>query len=187
MLEIKKVEPPTFFKSWVKDKKDSQRLREFILEKEQQHVCCYCEKGITPDNSDSHLDHVRPQHRFPKLKNDYRNLVVSCQTPGRCGIAKKSKFDDHFIVPTEENPEDYLTYFINGEIRAIDNNKKANVTIEMLNLNAPRLVEVRRALFRQLNDMKNSIADFEIYFNEYPTFIKYFKESFNKPTEHASR
>jgi uncharacterized protein (TIGR02646 family) len=178
MLEIKKVEPPTFFNSWVKDKKNSQRLREFILENEQQHVCCYCEKGITPDNSDSHLDHVRPEHRFPKHKNDYRNLVVSCQTPGRCGIAKKSKFDDDFIVPTEENPGKYLTYFTNGEIRAIENNKKAVVTIKILNLNAPSLVGARRTLFLQLNKMKNSGIDVETNFKEYPTFIKYFKENY---------
>jgi len=181
MLEIKKVEPPTFFKSWVKDnKKYGQRLREFILEKEQQHACCYCEKGITPDNidTDSHLDHVRPRDKFPQFKNDYHNLVVSCQTPGRCGNAKGSQFNNHFIVPTEENPGDYLTYFINGEMRAIANNKKANVTIEMLNLNAPRLVGARRALFLQLNTMKNSCADFETYFKEYPTFIKYFKENY---------
>ncbi len=179
MLEIKKVEPPNFFNSWVKDKKDSQRLREFILEKEQQHVCCYCEKGITPDNIDSHLDHVRPQHISPELKNDYRNLVVSCQTPGRCGKAKKSKFDaQYFIIPTEEKPGDYLTYSPNGEIRAIDNNKKANVTIEMLNLNASPLVGARRTLFLRLNIMKNSIAEFEKHFDEYPTFIKYFKENY---------
>ncbi|MDQ1355094.1 MAG: hypothetical protein QG657_5403 [Acidobacteriota bacterium] len=180
MLEIKKVEPPTFFNSWVKDKKDSQRLREFILEKEQQHVCCYCEKGITPDNSDSHLDHVRSQHRFPKLKNDYHNLVVSCQTPNRCGIAKRSKFDDHFIVPTEENPADYLTYSPSGEIRAIENNKKAVVTIKILNLNAARLVKTRRTLFLKLKTMKDSVPPdlLETYFNEYPTFIKYFKENY---------
>lgn len=178
MLEIHKDETPGFFKDWVEDnQKHGQQLKEFILQKEQQQVCCYCEKGITSHN-DSHIEHIRPRDKFPQLKNNYQNLVVSCITPGRCGNAKGNKFNKHFIVPTEENPEEYLTYSPNGEIRAIDNNKKATVTIEILNLNAPRLVGARRTLFIRLNDMKETFTTFQEYFNEYPTFIKYFKDNY---------
>ncbi|MCU0287357.1 MAG: TIGR02646 family protein [Acidobacteria bacterium] len=181
MLEIKKTEQPCFFNSWIKNNKEyGKQLKEFILENEQQEVCCYCEKSIPPHNidSNSHIEHVRPRDKFPGLKNDYHNLVVSCQTPGRCGNAKGNKFNDHFIVPTEENPGDYLTYFTNGEIRAINNNNKANVTIEMLNLNAPRLVGARRTLFIKLSSMRDLVNELETYFKEYPTLIKYFKENY---------
>ncbi|HLP58686.1 MAG TPA: retron system putative HNH endonuclease [Candidatus Deferrimicrobium sp.] len=176
MLEIHKDKAPDFFKDWLKNNQEhGQLLKEFILEKEQQQVCCYCEKGITSLN-DSHIEHIRPRDKFPQLKNNYQNLVVSCITPGRCGNAKGNKFNKHFIVPTEENPGEFLTYSPNGEIRAIDNNKKAAVTIEILNLNTPRLVGARRTLFIRLNNMKETFTDFQEFFKEYPTFIKYFKD-----------
>jgi uncharacterized protein (TIGR02646 family) len=180
MLHIKKDKPPDFFNSWIQNKKEyNQRLREYILEHEQRRVCCYCEKGVKAHPDDSHVEHVRPQDRFPKLKDDYRNLLVSCQTAGRCGNGKGNRFSAHFIVPTEEDSADYLTYSPNGEIRPLGNKKKAAETIGILNLNAYSLVKARRTLFVQLNEMKGS-EDFEEildYFSEYPTFISYFKEN----------
>lgn len=179
MLEIKKANVPDFFDSWIKDNKEySQRLRGFILENEQKNVCCYCEKGISPVQEESHIDHIRPQDKFPKLKNDYCNLAVSCMTAKRCGNAKGNQFNMDFIVPTEENPGNYLTYSASGEIRSVNDNRKGIETIRMLNLNAPSLVGARRALFLQLNAIKDSIDDFSNYFHEYPTLIKYFKENY---------
>lgn len=178
MLEIKKVKAPDFFSSWVKNKEYGHKLKEFMLENEQGKVCCYCEKGIKADKNESHIEHIRPQDKFPKLKNDYHNLVVSCQTHGRCGKAKENKFSENFIVPTEENPEHYLTYSPNGEIRAIDDNVKGIETINILNLNDHSLVGTRRTLLKNLIGMSGSLDDFERYFNEYPTFIKYFKENY---------
>jgi uncharacterized protein (TIGR02646 family) len=178
VLEIKKVRQPDFFDSWIKNKKEfGHQLRKFMLEKEQLNACCYCEKGIT-DPNDSHIDHIRPQAKFSKLKHDYNNLVVSCQTKGRCGNAKGNKFNEHFIVPTEENPGAYLNYSPNGEIIPIDNNKKGTETIKILNLNAHALVKTRRVLFIQLDAMRDSLDNFENWFKEYPTFIKYFKENY---------
>lgn len=179
MLEIKKVNPPDFFNSWIKNEREyGQRLREFILEKEQKNVCCYCEKGTASDNKESHIEHIRPRDKFPKLKTAYYNLVVSCQTAKRCGNAKGNQFNKDFIVPTEENPGNYLTYSPNGEIRALDDNRKGIETINIVNLNAASLVSARRTLFLQLNSMKGSIENFAQYFNEYPTFINYFKENY---------
>ena len=179
MLEIKKVKAPDFFSTWVKNKKEHGcQLREFMLRKEQGNVCCYCEKGITPRQDDSHIDHIRPQDKFPQLKSNYDNLVVSCETAARCGKTKKNKFSEYFIVPTEENPEEYLTYSPNGEIKAINDNNKGIETISILNLNAPSLVKTRRTLFIQLKTMSDSLDGFEQYFDEYPTFVKYFKENY---------
>ena len=139
VLEIKKPNKPNFFELWIKNKQEySYQLREFMLEKEQQNVCCYCEKGITPSVEHSHIEHIRPQSKFKKLQHDYNNLVVSCQTKGRCGNAKGDKF------------------------------------------NEPKLVGARRTLFFQLNQMRDSLDDFENWFKEYPTFIKYFKENYQE-------
>lgn len=76
--------------------------------------------------------------------------------------------NEFFIVLTEENPEDYLTYSPNGDIRAINNSQKARETIDILNLNAPTLREIRKALFKKLLSLRHSIAleDFEKYFND---------------------
>jgi uncharacterized protein (TIGR02646 family) len=180
VLEIKKPNKPKFFELWIKNKQEyGYQLREFMLEKEQQNLCCYCEKPVTASVEHSHIEHIKPQAKFRKLQHDYNNLVISCQTKGRCGIAKGDKFNEHFIVPTEENPEDYLTYSPNGEIRAIEDSKKGSETIKILNLNAPALVKTRRVLFKQLNAMRDSLDDFEKYFKEYPTFVKYFKENYS--------
>lgn len=181
MLAIEKVDKPGFFDKWINNEEGySQALREHIIKSEQQDVCCYCEKQISAHGEDSHLEHIRPQSRFPKLAYDYKNLVVSCQTRGRCGDAKGSRFSDHFIVPTEENPADYLTYSPNGEIIPINKNKKGRETLDILNLNAPKLRGARRTLFKQLSLMSNSLDldDFETHFPEYPTFIQYFKDNF---------
>ena len=179
MLEIKKVEAPDFFNLWIKDNKEnSQRLRGFILENEQRNVCCYCEKKISPVQKESHIDHIRPQDKFPKLKHDYCNLAVSCMTANRCGNSKGNQFNMNFIVPTEENPLDYLTYSASGEIRSINDNPKGIETIKILNLNASSLVGARRVMFIKLEAMKDSIDDFSNYFHEYPTLIDYFRENY---------
>lgn len=181
MLAIKKSKEPEFISSWIDNKKkNSKQLREFMLENEQQHVCCYCEKSVTSGNESYHIDHIRPQDKFPQLKNSYKNLVVSCQTKGRCGIARGSQFSKHFIVPTEENPEEYLTYSLNGEILPIGKNKKASETIGLLNLNASSLVKARRVLFKNLDSMRRSIPteEFENFFEDFPTCIHFFKEQY---------
>lgn len=127
MLAIKKNNPPPFFNLWIKNKKDyNHHLRETILENEQAHLCCYCEKEITAHQDCSHIDHIRPQDKFPQLRDSYSNLVVSCEIKDRCGHAKKNQFNELFIVPTEENPGNYLTYSSNGEIMATDKKGKGN-------------------------------------------------------------
>lgn len=153
-------------------------MREFILEEEQQHLCCYCEKRISSIADKSHLEHIRPQDKFPALIDTYKNISVSCQTNNTCGKAKKNSFSDDFIVPTEDDPTKYLTHSPHGEIISIQNNDKGDYTIKLLNLNAPKLTKARRKLFIELDHMKDEIEDFEKYFNEFPTLINYFKETY---------
>ncbi len=181
MFKIDKALVPPVFDSWVKNSSDfGEPLRKYMLDEEQQHLCCYCEKAVTEHHDHSHIEHIRPRHKFPNLTFQYDNLAVSCQTNGRCGNGKGSQFGENFIVPTEEDPEKHLTYSPNGEVRPLGNWGKGQETIDILNLNAPALIGARKTLFKQLSSMMNEIEfkDFEIYFNEYPTFLKYFKENF---------
>lgn len=182
MLHIKKEKPPEYFDAWIRDKKEyNQQLRGFILENEQGEVCCYCEKSVTAEAGKSHIDHIRPQRKFPKMQHDYNNLVVSCESANSCGQAKGSRFNDDFIVPTEENPADYLTYSLNGEIQAIDGNQKGKETIGILNLNTASLVKARRVMFKQLDQMRKTgdLDAFILSFKQYPTLVEYFKKHYS--------
>jgi uncharacterized protein (TIGR02646 family) len=182
MLAITKTEKPEFFGSWLKDnKRYTQELRDYILKKEQTHVCCYCEKELTPANSDSHVEHIKPQSKFPELKHKYLNLVVSCQTPGRCGNAKGSQFHEDFIIQTEEDPAQYLTYRPDGRIIPIESNPKGEKTIEILNLNSAKLVKARRTLIKQLQSTYQTLDQFDEfmkYFKPNPTLLDYFRTDF---------
>ncbi len=181
MLKIVKQAEPGFFPKWKKNEAQfNLPLREYILEKEQDHLCCYCEKRVTAANKDSHIEHVKPRDKYPNEEHVYDNLTVSCQTPRRCGNGKGNRFDDDFIVPADPRtpPEKYLTDSPNGEIRTIDGNQRGETTIEILNLNAPALVKSRRVLFLELHAMSGSLPDFADYFHEYPTFVEYFKQNF---------
>jgi uncharacterized protein (TIGR02646 family) len=185
MLAIKKENPPEFFNAWINNKKEfNLRLREHILTKEQSQVCCYCETLIKDYQTKCHIEHLRPRDKFPQLKNDYTNLLISCETADRCGKAKGNQFNEFFIVPTEENPQDYLTYSANGDIKPTaennDENKKALETIRILNLNSPRLKKARRTLLIQLKYLKDSgeVEEIEDYFKDYPTFIAFFKKNY---------
>jgi len=180
MLAIKKAPEPEFFKSYVEDPSQKKALRDYILEKEQQHLCCYCETQISGNREDSILEHIRPRSKYPEWEYDYNNLLVSCSSKDRCGHFKKNNFSDFFIIQTEENPADYLTYSASGDIRPIDNSRKGRETIDILNLNQAKLKQARRTLFKQLIKMirAGNLDDCLAYFKEYPAFVDYVKENY---------
>lgn len=182
MLAITKTDKPEFFESWIKDnKRHNQELREHILGTEQNHACCYCEKEVTANSTDSHVEHVKPQSKFPELKHQYNNLLVSCQTAGRCGNAKGNQFHEDFIIQTEEDPAKYLTFRPDGKIIPIEANPKGKKTIEMLNLNSTKLVKARRTLFKQLESTYQSLDEFDEfrkYFHPQPTLLDYFRNHY---------
>lgn len=69
---------------------------------EQGSLCCYCGQQISA--STSHVEHFRPQSRFPEKELEYVNLHVSCQKvrkkqmPEYCGIAKGDWFDEELTI-----------------------------------------------------------------------------------------
>jgi uncharacterized protein (TIGR02646 family) len=192
MLKIDKVVEPEFFAA-IKRKNVpenwnglngsiKQKLKKHLLENEQTfnsgYVCTYCERNIRLTNS--HIDHIRPKGKFPKFEFVYNNLTASCNTKNTCGNRKKGKFTENFIVPTEENPEDYFYYSADGKINAKDDNPKGSETIEFLNLNSYSLSGSRRTLFVHLSKCpKDQIEDFVETLNMFPTFIKYYQENYS--------
>ena len=181
MLKVnKKSEPAEFTKYKSKNKiinwdsftaEIKQVLKQYLLEEQENSCCPYCEIEINLENS--HIEHIKPKNTFPNLLANYSNFIACCLTKKRCGDSKASNWNELFVNPVTENPEDYFEYNIKtGKIIPIfkdgEKNKKANYTIELLKLNDNRLCDIRkRYIFEFLNYSKyskNSLSDYPIKF-----------------------
>ncbi|MCL6442421.1 MAG: TIGR02646 family protein [Alicyclobacillus sp.] len=120
------------------------------LIREQHHVCCYCGIPITLETS--HIEHFKPQSRFPNLALDYGNLHASCQYRDSCGHNKGTAYG-RILSPLQPDCETYLHYREDGKVevsRSIEadpwKRDTARNTIQRLGLNTDRLVARRRAV-----------------------------------------
>lgn len=166
-----------------------EKLKEFILKNEQNNYCLYCEKAIYETN-ESHIEHIKPRDLFPKLFQEYNNLIVSCNGKNSCGDAKKNKYSDEFINPVMDNPKEYFTYNLaSGEIIPIYKdeddirNKKAEYTISLLNLNSYELKDARKNLIQILEVYRENFEEPEEYLqyflddgHSFPSLIRYYME-----------
>lgn len=167
MRYVKKARVPRFFKhdsrtlrDWKKYKSYKKRkLKQYILEKEQDFLCIYCEGKVSIGNS--HVEHLRPKDsaKYPEQTFNYKNLSVSCNgychefyhdnQPRTCGHIKGNMFNEKlFLDPTKvENIEEYFKYdYDTGEILSSGlQDKKANYMIyDILHLNDPAVCIARR-------------------------------------------
>ena len=192
MLKVnKKSEPEEFTKYKSKNKiinwdsftaEIKQVLKQYLLEEQENSCCPYCEMEI--HLNDSQIEHIKPKDKFPKLLADHDNLVACCLESKRCGNSKANKWDELFINPVIENPEDYFEYDIKtGEITPIfkegNRYEKAKYTIDLLNLNDNRLCNIRRKYILEFSNYtkynKNSLGDYPIKF---PSLRRYLEKSF---------
>ena len=159
-----------------------QVLKQYLLEEQENSCCPYCEMEI--NLNDSQIEHIKPKDKFPKLLADHDNLVACCLESKRCGNSKANKWDELFINPVIENPEDYFEYDIKtGEITPIfkegNRYEKAKYTIDLLNINDNRLCNIRRKYILKFSNYtkynKNSLGDYPIKF---PSLRRYLEKSF---------
>jgi uncharacterized protein (TIGR02646 family) len=181
MRYIQKVQAPQFFiddtlnlSSWsdyFSYKK--QKLKEHLLEHEQNYLCCYCESKISSDNNSCHIEHIRPkaQDKYPHLTFEYNNLAVSCNgtcqnllddtTKYNCGHIKSNEYDENlFLNPVElENIRDYFEYDIDeGKIQAsTKDEQKASYIIDTLRLNDGGLTEARKKALKNFIEKMKTI------------------------------
>ncbi|MFD3156747.1 retron system putative HNH endonuclease [Haloimpatiens sp. FM7330] len=200
MLKVNKEQEPNFLleykkkyspKSWNDYNKDDikAKIKENILVIEQYEYCPYCEKRIY-DNNDGHIEHIKPRDNYPKEFQNYNNLLVSCNQKNSCGMYKKNKYDDKFINPVIDNPENYFSYNIaNGEIIPKSNDEHSNeymrvtYTIEILNLNCYELKEARKALIDILEVYRGNYEEYNEYLqffiddgHNFPSLIKLYMQ-----------
>lgn len=102
------------------------------------------------------------------------NLIACCLERKRCGNSKANKWDELFINPVTENPEDYFKYDIKtGKIIPIfkdgEKNKKASYTIDLLNLNDNRLCDIRKTFIIKYM----SSVEVREYLQEFPSLRRY--------------
>ena len=141
------------------------------LQKAQHDKCAFCESKFS-HIAYGDVEHFRPKAGYRQNPDDplirpgyywlayaWDNLLVSCQLCNQRHKANhfplvdntqraKSHRDDIknekplLIHPAEEAPEDFLE-FHGANVRAIDGNERGAVTIEMLKLNRPAILERR--------------------------------------------
>ena len=208
MLKVNKKDEPEFFSEFKKKEKPKdwkdldfeikRKLKKYMLDNEQRidnkSYCPYCEIILFSENIDlkedkkCHIEHIKPKSKFGNLTFDYKNFLTSCSDKNTCGQSKGNKWDNLFINPVKENPEEYFSYSIRtGKIipkkEAGLEYEKAIKTIEILNLNENKLCDYRKSYINQiLNSIKNSRNDDEKieiinYFDKLSTLKKFLIEN----------
>lgn len=178
MQKIEKLKTPDFwnesfyikkYNNWDDFSKDNyenkQKLKEYILEKEQKFIdyyfCCYCDRFISLVNT--HLEHFLSRSFFKDKQFNYSNIFVSCTDQKTCGKFKENK-NTVILNPSKHIFTNYLKYEINGKrIEIVPKNdlslkdkKISEDTIKILNLNQRRLVEYRFNLY--ITHVKNKVS-----------------------------
>lgn len=154
---VKKFKQPYKSKDWEDDKigENRTKLREHILENEQNGKCAYCCCCLKLDSS--HIDHFLKRELFEDKTFCYENLFVSCCSNNHCGRHKDIKLENNnkakeinnkFIKPTE-NISNFFTYDLTLRVfnsNTLNSNEKerAELTIDYFNLNHAEIINNRK-------------------------------------------
>ena len=150
------------------DQLDKAKLRQ-VMYREQRSICIYCERTIQEGHPEPRIDQWRPLCANHDQALCWKNLYLSCPTPGTCDDAKGQrplKWDDadsDLPWPIDFAYEDVLGFTSRGEIYvrsdanldgtrskalelAIDHRQDGDrKRAAILNLNHPTLVAARIA------------------------------------------
>ena len=151
---------PSYFDLNKSENQSEKRILKSSLIEEQGHICCYCCKPISTENS--HIEHIRPKERdeYRELSLEYENLLASCQgyndREENCGHSKENEFDEElFISPLDKDCESYFEFSSRGKIKAVDGNQRAVYTIDKLNLDTGALNAAREAAMWESGAMQD--------------------------------
>ncbi len=137
----------------------ARKLRESLVS-EQKFLCAYCCQKISPGYA--HNEHIRPKDQFPKESMYYENIVASCDTKGEqstCGHHKQNQFDEaRFVSPLQEDCETHFRFLPGGEIEGTT--EQGRYTVELLNLNAYRLRQARKAVYEECLSASKGDAEY---------------------------
>jgi uncharacterized protein (TIGR02646 family) len=117
--------------------------------------CAYCE-AKTEVVTWGHIEHYRPQSRFPELTFDWENLLWACP---RCNSeCKGDQFPDSveggpIVDPCADEPSDHLRFEydqVAGLANVYGKTTRGTVTRDLLDLNRPDLRAERSRRVKQL-------------------------------------
>jgi len=145
------------------------------LSPEQYQLCAYTE--IALQEFGYHIEHIKPKSVYSQDTFNYQNLVLSCfssenlkkEAFSTCfgGQYKKNEYDaDKFISPLDKACEGYFSYLPNGRVEPhIDlsslEKEKVLYTCNILNLNAPYLIERRKKLITETIPIIDELLEHE--------------------------
>jgi len=159
------IEATSRWKNYGKHKKNTRTSLNTV----QYSLCCYSELNYKYHNLNSHIEHLKPKSIYPQETFNHENLVISALSHEDLktlrkndvfgGHFKGSNFDESLFLPcTEEETQDYFVYLHDGRVepnksRNQNDQKKAQYTIDILNLNCNYLVELRKKSLSILNQL----------------------------------
>lgn len=151
----------------------TKRAVKLALMNEQGHICCYCERRLTEE--DSHIEHLRPQSDPACDSLDYNNMLCSCTRkiikgdPRHCGNLKGSWFDERLIIsPLDPACENKFSYTADGHIKPADSSDNAaQETIKKLGLGIPKLNDLRKKAIEPFLDEGISDGELEKFVTGY--------------------
>ncbi|MBD2654864.1 MULTISPECIES: retron system putative HNH endonuclease [Synechocystis] len=152
---------------------DLKKTIKQALMQEQGYICCYCEQRLDPD--DSHVEHFRPQSKFPLNSLDFDNLLCSCQDqikkgePRHCGKLKDNWFDPALLLsPLDPKCETSFQFTADGYIQPrYEQDQAAITTITKLGLDIPALRALRRQAIEPFLDESLSVEEFNLFVQKY--------------------
>lgn len=164
--------PPTTSKGaqsrWKGFKKHKPSLSQ-KLNGEQFGLCAYSEIRFDLYSLGTHVEHVVPKNQAPQRTFDYHNLVLSALSSDdlhtmNCkdvfaGHAKSSEYDAAlFISCLQVDCASFFVYLSTGKVEPKNQltekvRKKAQYTIDILNLNSPYLIVQRRKWIDELDQL----------------------------------
>lgn len=163
------------------------------LSEEQKGLDAYTEEILSlDDKTTTHIDHFKKRAHHPELTFDWGNLFLANHQNNNAYGAdakdngtnkiEKDKYDD-LIYPAEEDPHEYFTYNLEGEIcpcEGLDDTrlKKAQFTIDTFCLNSPALLKSRNGIIRILQSYQDQLEESFKYLegNPFPSLIECYKQ-----------
>ena len=137
--------------SWEALRTPEKKIVKEALLREQHFLCAYTEHGIDEDSS--HIDHVLPRSISPALLLDYSNLLAAyplnqgdLRVDGQTLVLYGAHYRQNTILqvtPLHDDCAAHFQFLPSGRVRGTSLDGQS--TIDALNLNAGRLVELRRA------------------------------------------
>lgn len=159
LAEIKKQGSYTKVDSKFKNKYNQDEVKKSL--KQMYHSkCCYCENNFVA-SSYGHIEHLKPKanSNFHHLSFEWDNLHWSCQI---CNMKKGEKWDDDnpIIDPTVDEPQEHIEISsITGKI--VSKSDRGRTTIDHVGLNREELVEARKRIIYELNEIKQLVLSTE--------------------------